>query len=313
MKIYYPCDIYDNSTPCVVALGNFDGVHIAHAKLLSAAVEKAHEMNIKSAALIFEQHPDNVLAGACVSPFITSNKEKAERIAALGIDELIFIEFSFDTANLSAEEFVSKILVEKLNAKACVCGFHYRFGSHAQAGVEKLAELCDKYNLISMVMEPVTLNGIIVSSTCIRELIRSGAVDRANEFLGRPYRVEYEVMRGKRLGRRLGFPTINQFFSPSGVIPASGVYITRTKTPEGYFPSVSNVGIRPTVEKTKALNLETHIMGTNENLYGKLIQVEFYKFLRSEMKFTSIDSLIKAVNADIEKVKEYFNNDIKKG
>lgn len=307
MIVYRPYDDYDNGNPCVVALGNFDGVHIAHAKLLETAVHKARELSIQSAALIFEQHPENVLAGACVSPIITTNKEKAERIGELGIDNLIFINFSKEIATLSPYDFVKTILKEKLNANVCVCGFHYRFGSKAQAGADTLTSLCSDFGIETIVIEPVTQNDLIVSSTGIREFIRSGEIEKANEFLGRPFKVEYKVVEGKRLGRKLGFPTINQFFPPYHIVPAHGVYATKVKTASGVFPSVSNVGVRPTVDNTKVLNLETHIIGLDEELYNSEVQIEFYKFLRKEKRFESIEELRQVIKNDIRYVEKYFD------
>ena len=200
---------------------------------------------------------------------------------------------------------------EKLNAICVICGFHYRFGDNASGDVKSLAEINLAFGIETQVIEPITLDGLVVSSSYIRDFIRSGEMDKANAFLGRPYRVEYVVEMGKRLGGQLGYPTINQFFHPCNLVPAIGVYITKTKTPTGIYPSVTNIGFRPTVDNTKMLNMETHIIGINENLYGEKIGVEFYHFLRNEKRFDNTDELIKAIREDMETVKRYFEQEQK--
>ncbi len=292
----------------VLALGNFDGVHIGHAALLRRAAGMAREMGLASAALILEEHPDNAIAGACVTPCITDNPQKARLIADLGVDEVIFIPFDRVTASLAPAEFVAFIR-EQYNAGAVVCGFHYRFGKNASGDAEILAGLCKDRGILCEILEPVTLDGLVVSSTMVRSLISGGNMEFAARLLGRPFTVQETVESGKRLGSAIGFPTINQTLGRCRTVPAFGVYATKTFLDGWWHASVTNVGVRPTVDGGGRHNVETHILGIDRDLYGQNISVAFYRHLRPETRFDSIERLRAAIERDVLHTQAYFEGD----
>lgn len=289
----------------VIALGNFDGVHRGHAVLLQQAVAAAKEMGLTSAALIFDRDPDNVFAGACVTPHLTDNDSKAAYIRNLGVDEVIYIPFDAKTANLSPAAFVAKTIKE-YGAAMLVCGFHYRFGVGASGNADTLRRLCEQQGIACQVIEPVTEEGMLISSTKIRSLIRSGNMELAAKLLGRPFTVSGEVYHGKKLGVTLGFPTINQTLDDFSIVPMYGVYATRVLVNGEWCEAVTNVGVRPTVEKTRAYNIETYIIDKDVDLYDQRVAVAFYKMLRPETKFPSIDALREAIKENVLQTKEYF-------
>jgi riboflavin kinase/FMN adenylyltransferase len=290
----------------VIALGNFDGVHRGHAALLREAVAAAKERGCTSAALIFDRDPDNVFAGACVTPHLTDNESKAAYIRELGIDEVIYIPFDARTANLSPSAFVEKT-VKEFGAAMLVCGFHYRFGVGASGNADTLKRLCEQMGIGCRVIEPVTQEGMLISSTKIRSLVRSGNMELAAKLIGRPFTVSGEVYHGKKLGVTLGFPTINQTLDDFSIVPMYGVYATRVLVNGEWCEAVTNVGVRPTVEKTRAYNIETYIIDRKIDLYGKTVPVAFYKMLRPETKFPSVEALREAIRENVLQTKEYFS------
>ncbi len=290
----------------VIALGNFDGVHRGHAALLRRAVAEAKALGVTSAALIFDRDPDNVFAGACVTPHLTDNESKAAVIRDLGIDEVIYIPFDAKTANLSPQAFVEKTIGE-FGAVMLVCGFHYRFGVGASGNADTLQRLCRQQGISCCVMEPVTEEGMLISSTKIRSLVRSGNMELAAKLLGRPFSVCGGVYHGKRLGVTLGFPTINQTLDDFSIVPMYGVYATRVEIDGKWHDAVTNVGVRPTVEKTSAYNIETYIIDKDVDLYEQRVRVAFYKMLRPETKFPSVEALREAIRENVLQTKEYFS------
>ena len=305
MQVYTPQTGYCADTPIVLALGNFDGVHVGHATLLRRAAALAREKGVPAGALIVERDPENIMANTCISPYITTNAEKARQIHMLGVDRVIYIPFDRETSSLSPEAFVAR-LRDEYRAAAVVCGFHYRFGYRAAGNAGDLKYLCEQYGIGCEIVSPVTRGGLVVSSTLIRNLVRAGNMDLCRELLGRPYSIEAVVEQGKRLGRDLGFPTINQHISEYALLPAFGVYATRAQVRGVWRPSVTNIGVRPTVEKTERSNLETHIIGINEMLYGDTVKVEFYHKLRGEQKFRDVQALKAAVMQNIDDTLAYF-------
>ena len=306
-KVYYPQDEYTDKRPLAIALGNFDGVHIGHAELIKHTVN-AKEKGLVPATVIFEEDPENFLAGSVVSPRITDNAEKAKILESLGIETVIYISFP-QTRNLSPEEFVD-MLLKKYNTKLLVCGFHYHFGKYAKGNASLLKELCKNSGIGCICVDAVVKDELVVSSTLIRGFIAAGEVEKASAFLGRNFSVTGKVLEGKKLGRTLGFPTINQPIDELGVIPKRGVYITRVLVNGRWYGGVTNVGVRPTVESTLKVNVETNILGIDEDLYGQTLRVEFIKMLRKEKKFASVEELKETVLADREKAQKFFEKTI---
>ncbi len=272
----------------VVILGNFDGVHIGHQALVSAGKKAADELGVSLAAWTFDSIPGNALC------------RKADREGLLiryGVDEVIFSSFNA-VKELSPETFVDTILKEELNARVAVCGYNYSFGAGGKGTPELLRALCEKHGITVIVVEKVSVNGGDVSSSAIRALISEGKTEEAMVLLNRPFFLRGEVTHGNALGRTVGVPTVNFDRLEGLCLPKFGVYATLTKTENEIYPSVTNVGVRPTVNDQRGTTAETHILNFDGDLYGKTVTVEFLRFIREETFFPSLESLSKQIASD---------------
>ena len=283
----------------VIALGNFDGLHKGHMSVISRAVEKAAEMNIKAKVLLFSRHPSAVLMRH-TPELIMTTEDKIKKIESVGA-QCVFIDF-LEIKELSPEEFVKNILIDRLGAKAVCCGFNYHFGKNAQGNAEMLRELCKKENTEVFVADEETYKGETISSSRIRKCIKSGDVARAGEMLGHDFGYALEVVSGKRLGRTLGSPTINQIFPENFAVPLDGVYDSRTFVDGKEYFSVTNIGKNPTVSDTQRRS-ETYIIDFSGDLYGRKIEVRLKKYIRSEKKFSSLSELVAQISYDAAFVK----------
>lgn len=273
-----------------VALGTFDGLHIGH-KAVITAEKTEYERKI---ALMFTKHPQGVLTGKCPGTLITPQKEK-EILNSWGV-EPEFIDFS-EISSLTPQQFVDEILVGKFNARSLACGFNYRFGKGASGDVNTLMLLCAEREIKLNVAQEVCYMDEPVSSTRIRKALQSGDIKSANAMLGRPFSYAFEVMHGDERGRILGSPTINQFFSPDFQVPEYGVYASFTEIEGKKYPSVTNIGIRPTIGNSEKRS-ETNIVGYSGDLYGKSPEVFLIEKIRGEMQFGSLEELSARIAAD---------------
>ncbi|MCQ2554726.1 MAG: bifunctional riboflavin kinase/FAD synthetase [Clostridia bacterium] len=287
-----------------VALGNFDGVHLGHQEIIRNAVKKAKELGLKSAVFTFSNHPRNLIPGKKEVKNIIYKEEKAALIESFGVDYLFDIPFVPEIMTMEPERYVKELLIDRFNAKTVTCGFNYRFGFKASGNVDTLKALGEKFSFSVTAIPPVTIDGEVVSSTLIRELIKSGDVDECDRFLGRNYSIEGTVVVGNRLGKSIGFPTSNITIDETMVTPPNGVYITYCIYNGVKYPSITNVGIKPTIGSF-AKNMETHIFDFNKELYGKNIRVEFVKMMRPEYKFSSIDELVAEIRRNCVDAKAY--------
>lgn len=306
MKVYSTIT-HRAKAPTVVALGCFDGVHLGHTAVIKKAREMADSLGCSCTVWTFDQPPKNYFLRHAV-PLITDSKQKSVLISRLGVDKFISVPFTKKTASISAEDFFQEILIKRLQVKHIVCGFNYSFGQNGRGNVELLRHFCEESGIGISVISPVSVDGITVSSSAIRDALTSGQTELATKLLGRHYSLKTVVISGQRLARRLGFPTVNQEFSSQMLIPKYGVYATRV-TVEGrkkVFYGITNVGVRPTVGG-KSLFAETNIFDFSDDLYGRWVKVEFLHFIRDEKKFNGIDALAAQVNEDILAVKKYFS------
>lgn len=284
------------SSPLSVALGNFDGVHIGHADLISRAAAYAKAHGIASAVWTFADGAD-ALPNKPAAHSITTTEEKLAQIAALGVDYAILESFEA-VRGLSPERFVKEVLLAGCGAVCAVCGFNFRFGAGGIGTGDMLASLMAPLDCI--VVPPVYLGGNLVSSTAVRQQIEAGDMEAAAEYLGRPFSINFPVVHGKELGRTIGIPTINQQFPAGHVIPKSGIYACTVTADGRTYPGVANVGTRPTiVGDNHIINCETHIIGYSGWLYDRCVRVEFGRRLRDEMKFGSVDALKVQIEKDI--------------
>ncbi len=304
MEIYNSLEEIFDIEPSVVALGNFDGVHRGHQELISTAAKLSKEIGVKCAVFTFSNHPRNFMAGNIVVKNILYDKDKARIIEKLGIDYLFSIPFTSEIMNMCPEEFVKNLIVDKFNAKAVVTGYNHRFGKGAAGNNLMLKSLGEKYGFGVSVIDPVMVDGQVVSSSLIREMIESGEMDRSFDLLGRYYSIAGTVVVGNKIGRTIGFPTSNIMIDDNMVTPSHGVYITYCKYNGVVYPSVTNVGLKPTIGDN-IKTVETHIFNFDKELYGKKIRVEFVKKTRSEIKFSSVEELSKQIMRDCNTAKEY--------
>lgn len=288
-----------------IALGTFDGIHIGHRRIINKTVQKATELGIKSSVLTFTNHPCSIIRPDKKVLIITDNNMKSNIMESLGIDYIFFIKFDKNFANILPSDFI-KLLSQNLNAKAIACGYNYTFGKMGIGNTEILEKYKKTYGYNLMVMDPVKYENQIVSSSLIREKILCGNIKDANKLLGYNLYFKGNVVEGKKLGRKLGFPTANIYISEDQCIK-NGVYATWTYIDNKAYPSISNVGYNPTFESKKRV-IETYIFNLKENLYEKELKVEFIDFVRNDMRFLSVDDLKNQVKSDIEVVKTGFKN-----
>lgn len=288
----------------VIALGFFDGVHIAHGALLRRVAEEAAELGAIPAALTFDRvpkHGDNV-------PLLNTPGERRWLMENLyGIREVEMIHFDRTVMEMPWQQFVTDVLVGQFHAVHVVAGHDYHFGHKGQGNPDKLRALCGELGIGCDIIGRVELDGVTVSSTYIRHLIQQGEMEEACRYLGHPHLMSGEVVHGKGLGRTLGTPTANIIVPEGVLLPAFGVYATRVSTESGSYLAVTNVGIRPTVEDGSAVTIEPWILDFSGDLYGRHVRVEFYKKLRGEQKFSSLEELRAEIFRNADQTRAYFS------
>lgn len=300
-------ELLDTSQGLGVALGNFDGLHIGHMKLIKDALFLCKQHHLKSMVYSFDEHPENVIAGKLVTPLITTSKMKARLLENFNLDYLYLQKFDANFMKITAEEFIEKILVKQFNARAVTIGFDHRFGYKGMGNAKLLQEMGSIYGFQVNVVEPIHMDGKVISSSIIRKLILEGNMELASKYLGRNYVMEGRVVQGKRVGNKLGFPTANLVCDSNLITPAKGVYITKTTINNTLYNSVTNVGTNPTFHE-KGVHIETHILDFNENLYGQEISVHFLKKIRDEKKFSESNQLLEQIKKDVQYAYKFFNN-----
>ncbi len=282
----------------VVALGIFDGFHLGHASVFKNAFYEAKKKRAKSVVYTFLDNPKSVAK-------ILTLEEKLELFKGAGMDYVALDSFD-NVKNMSGEDFVNNVLVEQLRVVCGCCGFNYCFGRGASKNAQDLRQMLEKVGGSVVISEKITIENETLSSTKLRKMIENGQVGEIQAYMP-PYSIYARVEQGKRLGRELGFPTINQHIPEGKVVPKNGVYVTECYIGEDTYPSVTNVGVRPTVDDpASAVNVETHIIGYDGILYGSHIKVVFREFIRDERKFESVEELKKQIEADTKKAKAYF-------
>lgn len=292
MKVVKSIEEINPAKPCAVALGNFDGVHLGHMRVIHEAVNAD---GLLPAVFTFQGNPHG-------SPAIMLPEDKERVIADTGADLLISI--GFDTVQkLPADEFFYSILLEKCRAKKLCCGDDFRFGINASGDVMLLQQLCRENNVELKIIPTVKIDGQRISSTAIRKALELGDVKTANDMLGRPFGFSLEVVQGNRIGRNLGAPTINQTLPKGFVLPKFGVYASLAYVGDTKYYGVTNIGVKPTVGSNHVLS-ETWMPEFSGDLYGKKIYIAILGFIRAERKFDSLDSLKKEILINARQARE---------
>lgn len=300
MKLIRNIDHYKTSGPLCLALGNFDGVHLGHQRLIEECVTFAREQNGVAAAYIFEPHPAKVIKPALAPKLLVTADRKAELLAALGLDLLIYTPFTSEVAQSSPEEFVRNILVEKLNVRQVVIGFNYSFGYRGAGTPELLVEMGRQYGFNVRIVEPVEVGGQVVSSSSIRQAMEDGNIELATAMLGYFPILSGKVIKGEQRGSRIGFPTANLYLDPDLTRPSNGVYAAIARVEQRSFKAVVNIGSKPTFHDEYPTTVEVHLIDFQENIYDKNLELLFLKKIRDERKFNGIEELIEQIGMDRE-------------
>ncbi|MBQ8827203.1 MAG: riboflavin biosynthesis protein RibF [Oscillospiraceae bacterium] len=278
------------------ALGIFDGVHLGHRAVISRAVELAHINGISSAVFTFDTA---TVTSKGRNDHLLPVEIKHSAIKELGVEEILSLPFE-SIRDYTAEEFVREILCEKLNARYAVCGEDFRFGRNASGNVDTLKEIGGRYNIeVDVVPAVKDKNGRRVSSTDIRKMLACGDIKEANILLGSPYSFKLKVENGFRIGRTLNFPTVNQYFEKGQAPLCYGVYASRAEYGGKSYPSVTNIGMKPTVANTDVPLAETHIIGFEGDIYGEEVKISLLEYIRPEIRFECVDDLKKQIALDV--------------
>ncbi|MDR2877370.1 MAG: bifunctional riboflavin kinase/FAD synthetase [Chromatiales bacterium] len=301
---------------CVATIGNFDGLHLGHQAILARLVAKSHEYDLPSVVITFEPHPQEYfqLGNQQRLARLTSFREKFEVLAELPIDRVLCLPFNRGLAEMTAADFIDRVLVGALGLRALVIGDDFRFGARRQGDIATLRAAGEQHGFEVVVVDALESGGSRASSTRIREALRSGDLAEAERMLGRPYRLDGLVVAGDGLGRQLGFPTANvylqrrSFGSGAGThqAPLAGVFAVRVLgIANQALPGVANIGTRPTVDGTEC-RLEVHVLDFKGDLYGRHLRVEFHARLREERRFASLGALVAQIERDVRAAREWF-------
>lgn len=289
-----------------ITLGNFDGVHIGHRALLEKTISIAQKEKIPSLAVTYHPNPALVLGKKGDFQYLQTLEERKQEILKYGIQEVHVLEFNLELANMEAEEFIEKIILDTFHASHIVIGYNHCFGRNRRGNYQLLQELAPKYNFQVYLVDPVSLEGVNISSSLIRNWIKEGKLPEARRALGRFYSISGEVVEGAKVGGSIGYPTANLAIPNDIVLPSSGVYASITNGME----SVTNIGPRPTFGDNR-IHIESHILDWNGNLYGSSIKVELVQKLRNTISFRNPNDLIHQIQKDIEQTKKILKNSLK--
>jgi riboflavin kinase / FMN adenylyltransferase len=308
MKIFHKLeDVPSDFGPTVVSVGNFDGVHRAHADVLTKIVRRAHDRMAKAVAVTFEPHPVRILRPDSGLKLLTPTPEKLRLLESTGLDAVLLLPFGRDLSLMSPQQFAQEILENRLHAVEVHEGYNFHFGHKASGNVDTLSELGRAMGFEVTAYPEMRLRGEPVSSSHIRRLLGAGRVSRARHLLGRPFAILSTPGRGRGFGSKYTVPTIN-LSRYDEMVPGDGVYITRTRVDDECFDSVTNVGNRPTFG-ADSFAIETHLLNFHplELTAQSEVEIDFLDRLREEIKFPSVDALKEQIGRDVKKAKRYFD------
>ena len=302
METYSNANLKRKHQKGVLAIGNFDGIHLGHQKVIKDAKRKALKNKLPFGIMTFEPVPVMFFDKRIKSHRINSLYQKISQFKKYKLDFLIIIKFNKKFSKLSAEQFIEKIIFEKTKCKYLYVSKNFRFGFKRRGSIKTLKKFENKFNYKNLIVKPFKKKKKVISSTLIRKKIKEGKIKDVNKLLNRNWVVDGKVIKGNKRGRKIGFPTCNLKMGDY-VIPRLGVYAVKVKSSDFNKKGVANIGYRPTFNG-QSLLLETNIFGINKNLYNKVISVSFKKFIRGEKKFKDIEYLKKQIKIDIKKAKK---------
>lgn len=308
MQIYYGTEEIHIENP-VVTMGSFDGVHKGHVKVIEGLKTCARKWQGESVIITFDPHPREVLYPNEKRPgILTTLAEKAEILAAYGVQHLVVVRFNSELAGLAYDDFVKHILVDKIGIQGLVVGYDHRFGKNREGNFEVLKELAKSYHFHIEQEEALVTNAVNVSSTKIRTALELGDIALVNDFLGYAYPISGEVVHGDKIGRTIGFPTANlRVEDERKLLPAAGVYAVKVALRGKEYAGMLNVGIRPTVSNSGIVRLETHIFGFDGEVYGEKMTVSLMQRVRGERKFDTVQELSAQLSRDKQTVEAIFS------
>lgn len=307
MKIYSSYKEFQSTNNSVLTLGTFDGVHIGHQSILKKVIDSTDKNKYESVVLTFFPHPRMVLEKDHNIKLLDTITEKAKKLEVLGIQHLIIQEFTKEFSNLSAEEFVRDVLVEHLHVKKIIIGYDHRFGKNRSADIHDLINYSNRYKFDVEQITAQEINEVSISSTKIRKALLEGDILTANKYLDSAFCLTGTVVKGKQLGRTIGFPTANLVLAEDyKLIPKRGSYIVSTIINGKEVRGMMNIGINPTINSNNNQTLEVHLIDYQGDLYDQTITIKFLDYLRDEKKFDSIEALKQQLQTDYQTAKNYI-------
>lgn len=303
-------DHISNIGPCVATLGFFDGVHLGHRFLIEQVINEARVMELPSIVITFDRHPREVLHQDYQPELLTTLDSKLTLLEHTGVNRVVVLRFNETMAQLSAKDFMTRVLRDQLNVVKLVIGYDNRFGHNQSEGFDDYVQYGREMGMDVVHSSAFKLNGIEISSSVVRSFLKEGEIELANRCLGYPYTITGKVVDGYKIGRKMGYPTANLDTQSSGqLVPADGVYATKVciGDTENGLPGMTDIGTRPTFGGQKR-TLETYIFNFNENIYGRRISLSFIKHIRKERKFDNVTLLVEQLKKDESIIEDLFNN-----
>ncbi|MFZ6743878.1 bifunctional riboflavin kinase/FAD synthetase [Undibacterium sp. JH2W] len=311
MKVFRGLPNAASRAPCALAIGNFDGVHLGHQTLLARLRDAATRLGIEAAVMTFEPHPRaffaQMMGDLSKAPTRIANlRDNMASLEGAGVDRVIVEHFNAHFAALSPQDFIEKVLVDGLHVKWVMVGEDFRFGAKRAGDIATLTEAGQRFGFSVETLPSVQNKGVRISSSAVRLALANGDFDEAEALLGHPYRISGHVVHGQKLGRTIGFPTLNLRIAHHR--PAlNGIFIVQVHgLADQPLPAVASLGVRPTVDDSGRVLLETHVFDYSGHAYGKVVQIEFLKKLRDEEKYIDLPTLTAAINKDAEQARAYF-------
>ena len=309
MNIYNDFSSISSIKNPVLTIGTFDGVHIGHKKIIDQLNEEAVKIGGESVLFTFFPHPRMVIFPESHGlKLIQTQEEKLEKLKEMGLQNVIVFPFTFEFSRLTALEFVRDMLVNQLHVKKLVIGYDHQFGKNREGSIHFLRDVAETYEFEVIEIPAQDIDAVHVSSTKIREALLTGDIEKANDYLGAPFELIGNVVKGKQLGRTIGFPTANlKLANELKIIPQNGVYAVKVFYQENCFEGMMNIGIRPTIESENDTTIEVHIFDFDQTIYGESLRVELYKKTRDEQKFNGIEALKNQLKLDEISIRTFFN------
>lgn len=309
MNIYYDFSSISAIKNPVLTIGTFDGVHIGHKKIIDQLNEEASKIGGESVLFTFFPHPRMVIFPESHGlKLIQTQEEKLEKLKEMGLQNVIVFPFTFEFSRLTALEFVRDMLVNQLHVKKLVIGYDHQFGKNREGSIHFLRDVAETYEFEVIEIPAQDIDAVHVSSTKIREALNTGDIEKANDYLGAPFQLSGTVVKGKQLGRTIGFPTANiQLANDLKLIPQNGVYAVKVFYHNECLKGMMNIGVRPTIEGKNDPTIEVHIFDFDQTIYGESLCVELYKKTRDEQKFNGIEALKNQLKLDEISIRTFFN------